>query len=390
MKVTVVGGSIGGLTAACLLRDAGHQVSVYERSSVRLEQRGAGIGFLPATYRYLQTRAAVDIEKISVKTDHIRYLDDKSKVVYDAKHQYLFSSWNAVYSSTLAHFGSNEYHLDSEVVDFSQSSESVSISLKNGRSITADLLVGADGIGSFMRERLVPTSKSVYAGYVAWRGMVPESKLSGELIERLGDAITYFVYPGSHILVYPIPDHEDRVTPGNRLINFVWYCNYPSGQEFDLLMTDKNGLLREVSIPPGLVSEHNVEQVKLMALRCLPKVLSDLVVATVEPFVQVIYDVDIDQMAFGRVCLIGDAGIVVRPHAAAGTAKAAADGWALTEALEKHVTLEEALEAWQFSQLTLAKNLLERTRRVGSKSQFLNTWDSSDPEVIFGLNQPGN
>ena len=390
MKVTVVGGSIGGLTAACLLRDAGHQVSVYERSSVRLEQRGAGIGFLPATYRYLQTRAAVDIEKISVKTDHIRYLDYKSKVVYDAKHKYRFSSWNAVYSSTLAHFGSNEYHLDSEVVDFSQSSESVSISLKNGRSITADLLVGADGIGSFMRERLVPTSKSVYAGYVAWRGMVPESKLSSELIERLGDAITYFVYPGSHILVYPIPDHEDRVTPGNRLINFVWYCNYPSGQEFDLLMTDKNGSLREVSIPPGLVSEHNVEQVKLMALRCLPKVLSDLVVATVEPFVQVIYDVDIDQMAFGRVCLIGDAGIVVRPHAAAGTAKAAADGWALAEALEKHVTLEEALEAWQFSQLTLAKNLLERTRRVGSKSQFLNTWDSSDPEVIFGLNQPGD
>ena len=155
-------------------------------------------------------------------------------------------------------------------------------------------------------------------------------------------------------------------------------------------MTDKNGSLREVSIPPGLVSEHNVEQVKLMALRFLPKVLSDLVVATVEPFVQVIYDVDIDQMAFGRVCLIGDAGIVVRPHAAAGTAKAAADGWALAEALEKHVTLEEALEAWQFSQLTMAKNLLERTRRVGSKSQFLNTWDSSDPEVIFGLNQPGN
>ncbi len=390
MNISIVGGSIGGLTAACLLRDAGHQVSVYERSSVRLEQRGAGIGFLPATYRYLQTRAAIDIEKISVKTDHIRYLDNESKVVYDAKHQYRFSSWNAVYTSTLNHFGLNDYHLDAEVVDFSQSSESASISLKNGRSITADLLVGADGIGSFMRERLVPTSKSVYAGYVAWRGMVPESKLSSELIERLGDAITYFVYPGSHILVYPIPDHEDRVTPGNRLINFVWYCNYQSGEEFDSLMMDKNGNLREVSIPPGLVSEQNIEQVKAMALRSLPKLLSDLVVATVEPFVQVIYDVDIDQMAFGRVCLIGDAGIVVRPHAAAGTAKAAADGWALAEALEKHVALNDALETWQFSQLTLAKNLLERTRRVGSKSQFLNTWDSSDPEVIFGLNQPGN
>ena len=390
MKVSIVGGSIGGLTAACLLRDAGHQVSVYERSAIRLEQRGAGIGFLPASYRYLQTRAAIDIDKISVKTEHIRYLDKESKLVYDAKHQYRFSSWNTVYASTLDHFGTSEYHLDSEVVDFSQSSENVSISLKNGQSITAELLVGADGIGSLLRDRLVPTSKSEYAGYVAWRGMIPESKLSSELIERLGDAITYFVYPNSHILVYPIPDHEGRVTSGDRLINFVWYCNYPSGKEFNFLMTDKNDLLREVSIPPGFVSEQNVEQVKSMALNCLPKLLSDLVVATIEPFVQVIYDVDIDQMAFGRICLIGDAGIVARPHAAAGTAKAAADGWALAEALEKHEALDDALDAWQFSQLALAKNLLERTRRGGSKSQFLNTWDSRDPEVIFGLHQPGN
>lgn len=390
MKVSIVGGSIGGLTAACLLRDAGHQVSIYERSAVRLEQRGAGIGFLPASYRYLQTRAALDIEKISVETNHIRYLDKECIVVHDARHQYRFSSWNTVYASTLAHFGADQYHLDSEVVDFSQSSDDVSISLKDGRSITSDLLVGADGIGSLLRDRLVPSSKSQYAGYVAWRGMVPESELSSEIIERLGDAITYFVYPNSHILVYPIPDHEGRVTAGNRLINFVWYCNYQHGDEFNNLMTDKYGALREVSIPPGFVSKHNVEQVKLMALRCLPKLLSDLVVATVEPFVQVIYDVDIDQMAFGRVCLIGDAGIVVRPHAAAGTAKAAADGWALAEAIEKYQVLSEALDVWQASQLTLAKNLLERTRRVGSKSQFLNTWDSCDPEVIFGLNRPGN
>ena len=48
MKVSIVGGSLGGLTAACLLRDLGYDVSVYERSAVRLEQRGAGIGFLPA------------------------------------------------------------------------------------------------------------------------------------------------------------------------------------------------------------------------------------------------------------------------------------------------------------------------------------------------------
>jgi 2,6-dihydroxypyridine 3-monooxygenase len=129
---------------------------------------------------------------------------------------------------------------------------------------------------------------------------------------------------------------------------------------------------------------------KAMARANLPTILSDIVQATAEPFVQVIYDVEIDKMAFGRICLLGDAAMVVRPHAAAGTAKAAADGWALAEALEKHDSVSLALEAYQNSQLALAKNLLERTRRVGAKSQFLNTWDPRDPEVIFGLHSPGN
>lgn len=390
MKISIVGGSLGGLTAACLLRDSGHLVSVYERSTVRLEQRGAGIGFLPATYRYLQSRAGVDLAKISVATDVIRYLDRDGKIVFEAPHRYLFSSWNTVYATTLAHFGPDEYHLNSEMVDFSQTEDEVSLSFKDGRAIESDLMIAADGIGSLSRSKLLAASKPEYSGYVAWRGMVPESKLSPSTIDRLGDAITYFVYQNSHILVYPIPDHDGRVTPGDRLINFVWYCNYAVGDAFDDLMVDKAGMLRDVSIPPGLVSDKNVEKMKSMALASLPTLFSDLVAATTEPFVQVVYDIDIDQMAFGRVCLLGDAGVVARPHAAAGTAKAAADAWALAEALEQHSSVSEALNVWQDSQLKLAKNLLHRTRRVGSKSQFLNTWDPNDPEVIFGLHKPGD
>ena len=49
-RVIVVGGSLGGLTAACVLRDAGHDVTVHERSPDPLEQRGAGIGLLAATW----------------------------------------------------------------------------------------------------------------------------------------------------------------------------------------------------------------------------------------------------------------------------------------------------------------------------------------------------
>lgn len=390
MKVAIVGGSLGGLTAACLLRDAGHEVSVYERSPVRLEQRGAGIGFLPETYRYLVNRAKVDLTRISIATHHIRYLNRAGEIVHDAAHNYLFSSWNTVYSSTLQHFGLDEYHLCSEMNSFIQQGRKVTIKFVDRPSVECDLMVAADGISSQSRSNLATGGSSNYSGYVAWRGMIPESSLDPKVVELFGDAITYFVYPHSHILIYPIPDHEGRVTIGDRLINFVWYRNYASGSEFDSLMLDKSGVKRDISIPPGQVSKVNVEQMHFEARRDMPTVIAELICATTEPFVQVIYDLDIDQMVFGRVCLLGDAAIIARPHAAAGTAKAAADGWALVEALSTHAEVDDALNSYQTKQLAVGKNLLARTRRVGEKSQFLNSWDPNDPEVIFGLHKPGN
>jgi 2,6-dihydroxypyridine 3-monooxygenase len=103
----------------------------------------------------------------------------------------------------------------------------------------------------------------------------------------------------------------------------------------------------------------------------------------------VIFDVDVPRMAFGRVCLLGDAAFVARPHAAAGSAKAAADAWALADALTIHPDPVAALDAWEPGQLALGRSLLERTRRIGRHSQVDDDWDPSDPELIFGLFEPG-
>jgi 2,6-dihydroxypyridine 3-monooxygenase len=121
----------------------------------------------------------------------------------------------------------------------------------------------------------------------------------------------------------------------------------------------------------------------------LPAALATVVCAADLPFLQVVYDVEVSRMAFGRVCLIGDAAWVVRPHAAAGTAKAAADAWALAEALAGHDDVGAALTAWEPGQLALGRQLLERTRRIGARSQADCNWKPGDPELIFGLYGPG-
>ncbi len=116
--------------------------------------------------------------------------------------------------------------------------------------------------------------------------------------------------------------------------------------------------------------------------------IADVVVSTEQPFVQVIFDVDVPKMAFDRVCLIGDAAFVARPHAAAGTAKAAADAWSLAAALQGATAVPSALRAWEPGQLALGRKLLERTRRIGARSQVEGSWRPGDPELIFGLEGP--
>jgi len=390
LRVAVIGGSLGGLTAACLLRDAGHQVNVYERSPIELEQRGAGIGFLKASYRYLVERAGIHLDDISIATDHILYLSRNDKIVHNTHHPYRFSSWNTVYEHLIDSFGRDRYHLDRSVTRVTNEQDSISIDFEGGSREAADLVVAADGIRSTVRSQFHPDISSEYSGYVAWRGTVPERELPPQVIERLGNAITYHVFANSHILVYPIPALDGSVTTGERLFNFVWYRNYLESGDLDDLMTDATGEFRSISVPPGLVARHHVEEMRATARARLPESLSSIVTAVAEPFLQVVYDIAVPRMRHGRVCLIGDAAFAVRPHAAAGTAKAAEDAWALDRCLNSSTSLDDALAAWEHQQLALGNSLLERTRSIGARSQFDNTWEPGDADLIFGLHGPGD
>ena len=380
---------MGGLTAALLLRELGHDVTVYERSGAELEQRGAGIGFLPASHRYLTERARIDLDSVSVSTAFIRYLDRHGAIVHEQAQPYRFSSWNTVYRSLLHCFGPDRYLLGRECVAVEQTGEAVHVHFAGGEQVECDLLVCADGIGSRARSRLLPDVGPVYAGYVAWRGLVPEAEL-GVGADAFTDAITYHVYANSHILVYPIPGLDGSLEPGRRLVNFVWYRNYLEGGDLDDLMTDSGGVRHEVSMPPGRPRLEHQEEMRATAAARLPPAIAAAVQAVDKPFVQVILDIEVPRMAFGRVCLLGDAAFAVRPHAAAGTAKAAADAWALAEALEREPDIESLLRAWEPGQLELGRSLLERTRRIGRRSQVDCNWTPGDPELIFGLYGPGH
>ena len=149
VEIAVVGGSLGGLTAGCLLADDGHDVTIYERSAAPLEERGAGIGLLPMTSRYLHERGGVDVAAVSVATSHIRTLRRDGSVLHEAAHRYLFSSWNTIYREMLGCFDGDRYRLGHELVHVDPTTPRVDFA--NGASAAPDVVVCADGVGSTAR-----------------------------------------------------------------------------------------------------------------------------------------------------------------------------------------------------------------------------------------------
>lgn len=388
-RALVIGGSIGGLTTALLLRRLGFDVDVYERTPTDLDGRGGGIVLQPDTLRWFVECSRQHPETVSTSTHFVQYLGMDNTVVYREDAPWRYTSWGTFYRALLADYGTGRYHLGEYAAGFDQDADGVEVRFTSGRRERADLVVFADGITSPSRRRISPESRLEYSGYVGWRGTVPESQVSAETFELLRDSISYSLAPHTHINVYPIPSQDGGLRPGERLLNYVWYRNVAEGHALDELMTDKRGFIAGVSLHPGQVQDRFVDEMRSAASQVLAPAAAEVVLRTEQPYLQAVYDVNAHQMAMGRIALVGDAASAARPHAAAGTAKAAANAWALYDALSDSADIAEALAKWEPGQLELAQRLVRRVKEMGTRSQVDCTWVPGDPENRFGLYGPG-
>lgn len=389
--VAVVGGSLIGLTAALVLRDIGCDVDVYERSAVPLQGRGVGIVLHPMTVHYLLRNGLLDLNRVSTSASVHRYLATDGSVVSEDARRHHFTGYNALYGALLDAFGRERYHLGHEVTAIAETDDHVELAFAGGGTARCDLQVAADGISSTARRQLLPDIERYYSGYVAWRGVVAEDELTKATFTALDDSLTYHVRPHSHALTYPIPHYDGSVQPGHRLVNLVWYRNVAAGTPLRELLIDTAGRRRDVSLPPGALRPEYVEELHAAARSELPPPFAEVVERSPEPFLQVIVDVTVPRMAFGRRCLVGDAAFTVRPHAAAATAKGADDVWALAAALLRcEGDAPAALRSWEPDRLELGRGLLARNRDLGEGAQFRNDWRPGDPALTFGLHEPGD
>lgn len=374
-RAIVIGGSLGGLFTGNLLRQAGWQVDIYERSPHDLDSRGGGIVLQPQVVEALR-QSGLDVKRLDlgVRSEHRLVLRPDGSVKSKHHAPQVQTSWSLIYSTLRKAFGDEHYHQGHALSAIEQPAPGRVIArFDNGHEVEADLLVGADGGNSTVRRLIWPDEVPSYAGYVAWRGLVPEAAVPELTRQVLLGNFGFANNRHSHILGYLVPGEGNDTRPGKRFYNWVWY-RVADAQALRSIMTDVQGRDRGYSVPEGLLAAPWHDQVMHEAGQLLPPAFRDVVQATDAPFVQAIRDLAVEKMVCGRVILVGDAAAIPRPHTAASTSKAASNALALAEALRRSPdNLDYALGTWETVQVALGRRLREYGEEIGNHLMFHST-----------------
>lgn len=371
LDAIIIGGSMAGLCAGMVLREAGCSVEIFEKSPHEMRERGAGLVVQDEVLELVMNHCRVSADELGVRSQARQLLDRDGNVVWTEPSPQLMTSWDSLYRHLKRAFPPAHYHHGTRLAAIRQETDRAYAGLEDGREQACDLLVCADGANSTARRLLLPEVAARYAGYVAWRGMVGEREVADWARDMLVGKFSFFHALHTQMLTYFVPGPAGETTAGERRVNWVWYWNVPEGEELRETLTDRSGLTHDYSVPQGALDPALRRRQSEVAARVLPEVFQHLFAATADPFIQPIYDLAVPRMAFGRVCLLGDAAFVPRPHPAASTYKAFTNAIALGRSLRAHGRdVAAALRHWEPTQIELGKNLVRLGQEQGTRSQF--------------------
>jgi len=370
-RAVIIGGSMSGLLAGITLSRRGWAVDIFERVEKELAGRGAGIVAQAELIGRLNA-LGLDTRDLGVAMSTRKILDAAGRTTATLECPQVLTAWERVYRVLRDAFPAAHYHRGCGLKGFAQNGLEVLADFSDGSSIAADVLIGADGLRSTVRQQCLPDTVPLYAGYVAWRALLPENAIPPEIHRELFMLMTFCLPPGEQCLGYPVTGPDNELRAGQRRYNVVWYRPADEATELPGLLTDKNGFAHSVSIPPPLIRAEPIAAMRAAAERLLAPQFRAIVALIDEPILQPIYDIESPRLAFGRVAIIGDAAFVARPHVAAGVSKAADDATALAAALDGD-DVEVALRRFEAERLPDNRKIIERARHLGAYLQATQT-----------------
>ncbi|MGE7414439.1 FAD-dependent monooxygenase [Methylobacterium tarhaniae] len=367
-RAIIVGGSLGGLFAALLLRRSGWEVEVHERVAGDLSGRGAGIVTHPELFAVLARAGIARSEaEVGVAVSGRRVFAADGALAGERALPQVLTAWGHLHGLLHHALPAGAYRSGVSLVRVEEASDSVTAHFSDGSTARGDLLVGADGIGSTVRAQRLPEVAPLYAGYVAWRGLVDEADLTAETRAALCDHFSFSLPPGEQMLGYPVAGEGGA----GRRFNFVWYRPAAAGADLARLLTDIDGQAQPLSIAPNRIRPEVIAGMRSDARRLLAPPFAEVVERTTQPFLQAIQDLETPRMALGRrIAILGDAAFVARPHVGMGVTKAAGDADALARALAANPhDLPAALAEFEAARLAFGRAVVRRARELGAYMQ---------------------
>ena len=348
LKVLVAGAGLGGLACAATLLKAGYDIEVYEQAPA-LGEVGAGIqlsanamhvlnalgigdrisaiSVRPGAYVFRLHDTGEVIQQFALSEDHLRQHGAPYNQIHRADLHDLLAE------ATMA-LKSNVIHLNKRVSDFAESDDGVELTFDDGTSATGDLLVGADGVKSVIRDRICGAVPATYTGDAAWRVTVPTDRLPANFLDQV---MSVWMGPGRHAVCYYIR--------GGELLNFVgcvetediaeesWTAKFP----WETFKADFAGWHEAIQTIIDLADKDACYRWSLFRRPVPPN------------------------WSTARATILGDAAHATLPYLAQGAAMAIEDGAVLSRALAQTGSVADALQLYQ-------RNRVERTARVVEES----------------------
>lgn len=339
MKIGIVGAGIGGLTVAALLQEQGHEIQVFEKKA-RLEEMGAGIGIGDNVLKKLGNHdLAKGLKNAGYVLESMQISDDKGRVLSEVPFGENKTNLTMLRQSLIEIIASyvekQNIRFNEEVMGLNVTETGVSLDLVSTSTTHFDLVIGADGLHSNIRQILFPDSKTVYQGYTCFRGIVDDMNQLGQV------AIEYWGRVGRFGIVPLLDGQAYWFATMNAKEKDVKYLHYnkPYLQAYFNHFPENVRTVLDKQ-PETEVLHHDIYDLK--------------------PLKSFTYK--------NRVILLGDAAHATTPNMGQGAGQAMEDAIILCNVLAKY-DLPEALKRYNQLRVKHTTKVIKRSRKIGKMAQ---------------------
>lgn len=348
-KIGIIGGGTTGLYLAILLQNQGFEVSVFERTpQARVE--GCGILLIPnglaaLAFHSRQLCDRVMESGVKVRTYEFRSLSGQVVNTESAEDTEIKSGFPSltihrehITQALLSLVPTRCLHFNCYLHQVESQANRVIAKFQNGTEWEGDLLVGADGLNSQVRNFVVPGIKPAYLGDIVWRGVLPSTEVCPD-----GYFIVYIRAHGVYANAFDL---------GNGRLHWGFFIEFDQPEDELGCLVPKNR-----AIPTD-------------ELQKLPDVMRQTIEMTPPANIVSRYSYDIDplpQIVSGNIVLLGDAAHAKSPSRAQGMSSGLQDAVLLAKYLNSAETIPLALAGYQKERLSVVHEL-QLTSRLKSQT----------------------